>query len=63
MVDGQRVADLDVRMALESGKLNYKINSLNNVTEIYSKGFNLTKRVVTFDDYKKSKVGREPGFL
>jgi hypothetical protein len=41
-VDGQRVADLDVRMSLESGKLNYKINSLDNVTEISSKGFNLT---------------------
>ena len=30
------------RMALESGKLDYKINSLTNVTEIYSSGFNIT---------------------
>jgi hypothetical protein len=25
-----------------SGKLDYKVNSLSNVTEIYSEGFNLT---------------------
>lgn len=42
IVDGQRVANLNVRMALESGKLDYKVNSLANVTEIYSKGFNFT---------------------
>ena len=41
-VDGHRVADLNVRMSLISGKLDYKINSLANVTEIYSDGFNLT---------------------
>jgi hypothetical protein len=44
-VDGLPVAKLDVRMSLipGSGKLDYKINSpLTNVTEIYSKGFNLT---------------------
>lgn len=42
-VDGIPVAKLDVRMSLISGKLDYKINSpLTNVTELYSKGFNLT---------------------
>ena len=41
-VDAQRVANLNVRMILESGKLNYKINSLDKVTEIYSKKFDLT---------------------
>lgn len=42
MVDDRLIADLNVRMALESGKLDYKINSLTNVTEIYSSGFNIT---------------------
>jgi hypothetical protein len=37
-VDGRPVAKLDVRMSLISGKLDYKINSLTNVTEFYSKG-------------------------
>ena len=42
-VDGIPVAKLDVRMSLISGKLDYKINSLNNVTELYqNKGFTLT---------------------
>jgi hypothetical protein len=41
-VDGQPVAKLDVRLSLVSGSLNYKVNSLDNVSEIYTKGFNLT---------------------
>jgi hypothetical protein len=42
-VDGIPVADLNVRMSLKpDSTLDYKINSLENVTEIYSKGFNLT---------------------
>jgi hypothetical protein len=41
-VDGLPVAKLDVRLSLISGSLDYKINSLTNVTEFYSKGFNLT---------------------
>lgn len=42
-VDGLPVAKLDVRMSLISGSLDYKINSpLTNITEFYSKGFNLT---------------------
>jgi hypothetical protein len=42
-VDGLPVANLDVRLSLISGKLDYKINSpLTNVTEFYSKGFDLT---------------------
>jgi hypothetical protein len=41
-LDGLTVAKLDVRMSLMSGKLDYKINSLTNVTEFYSNGFNIT---------------------
>ena len=41
-VDGLPIAKLDVRLSLSSGLLNYKINSLTNVTDFYSKGFNLT---------------------
>src|SRR5919109_624118 len=42
-VDGVPVAKLNVRMSLKpDSTLDYKINSLENVTEIYSKGFNLT---------------------
>ena len=42
-VDGLPVAKLDVRMSMISGKLDYKINSLTNVTELYQKnGFELT---------------------
>lgn len=41
-VDDVRVANLNVIMSLNSGKLDYKINTLQNVSEIYSKGFNLT---------------------
>jgi hypothetical protein len=41
-VDGVPIANLDVRLSLIGGSLNYKINSISNVTEIYSKGFNLT---------------------
>lgn len=40
-VDNRPVAKLDVRMRLPpGGSLDYKINSLDNVTEFYSKGFN-----------------------
>jgi hypothetical protein len=42
-VDGVPVAKLDVKMSMISGKLDYKINSLTNVTELYQKnGFTLT---------------------
>jgi hypothetical protein len=41
-VDGLPVANLDVRMSMISGKLDYKINALTNVNEFYSKGFNVT---------------------
>jgi hypothetical protein len=42
-VDGLPVAKLDVRISLISGSLDYKINSLTNVTELYlKKGFDLT---------------------
>jgi hypothetical protein len=41
-VDGRPVAKLDVVSSLRSGTLDYKINSMDNVTELYSKGFNVT---------------------
>ncbi|HYA84036.1 MAG TPA: hypothetical protein VEH06_11395 [Candidatus Bathyarchaeia archaeon] len=42
-VDGVPVANLDVRLSFPiGGSLDYKKNSMNNVTEIYTKGFNLT---------------------
>jgi len=41
-VDGSPVAKLDVVSSMRSGKLDYKINSMENVTELYSKGFNVT---------------------
>ena len=41
-VDGVPVAKLDVVSSMRAGKLDYKINSMENVTELYSKGFNVT---------------------
>jgi hypothetical protein len=41
-VDGVTVANLDVDSSMSGGVLDYKINSMNNVTELYSKGFNIT---------------------
>ena len=41
-VDDVPIANLNVRLSLISGSLNYKINSLTNVTELFTKGFNLT---------------------
>jgi hypothetical protein len=41
-VDGKPVAKLDVVSSMRGGSLDYKINSLDNVTELYSKGFNIT---------------------
>ncbi len=41
-VDSVPVANLNVKLSLTSGSLDYKINSLTNVTEILTKGFNLT---------------------
>ena len=41
-IDGKPVAKLDVMSSLKSGSLDYKINSVDNVTELYSKGFNIT---------------------
>ena len=42
MVDGKPVAKLDVVSSMRGGSLDYKINSMDNVTELYSKGFNIT---------------------
>jgi hypothetical protein len=41
-VDDVSVAKLDVVSSMRAGILDYKINSMNNVTELYSKGFNIT---------------------
>lgn len=41
-VDGAPVSKLDVVSSMSSGKLDYKINSMDNITELYSKGFNVT---------------------
>ena len=41
-VDNMPVAKLDVVSTMRGGSLDYKIKSLDNVTEIYSKGFNIT---------------------
>jgi hypothetical protein len=41
-VDGRQVAQLDVVSSMRGGSLDYKINSMDNVTELYSKGFNIT---------------------
>jgi hypothetical protein len=42
-VDGVPIANLDVRLSFPvGGSLDYEKNSLANVTELYSKGFNLT---------------------
>lgn len=41
-VDDVPIAKLNVKSDMNSGSLNYKINSMDNVTELYSKGFNLT---------------------
>jgi hypothetical protein len=41
-VDGKPVAKLDVASSMRGGSLDYKINSMDNVTELYSKGFNLS---------------------
>ena len=32
----------DVVSSMRGGSLDYKINSMDNVTELYSKGFNIT---------------------
>jgi hypothetical protein len=53
-VDGVPVANLDVRLSFPiGGSLDYEKNSLANVTEIYTKGFNLTDPPNTHQaDYK-----------
>jgi len=41
-VDGVQVAKLDEVSSTRAGSLDYKINSMDNVTEVLSKGFNIT---------------------
>jgi hypothetical protein len=52
-VDGVPIAKLDVRQSLISDKLNYKINSLTNVTDSASKEFTLT---IPPDTHKPNQV-------
>lgn len=41
-VDGVPIAKLDVKMSFVGGTLDYKINALENVSELYVEQFNLT---------------------
>lgn len=41
-VDGSQIAKLDEVSSMRGGTLDYKINSMDNVTEIRTKGFNVT---------------------
>jgi hypothetical protein len=41
-IDDHPVAKLDEISSMRAGSLDYKINSIENVSEIYSKGFNVT---------------------
>jgi len=41
-LDGVTIAVLDETSTMRQGALDYKINSMDNVTEIYAKGFNIT---------------------
>jgi hypothetical protein len=41
-LDGKPIGKLDVVSSMRGGALDYKINSMDNVTELYSKGFNIT---------------------
>lgn len=52
-VDGIPVAKLDVRMSMISGSLDYKINSLTNVTELYTADFDL---IIPPDTHKPIQI-------
>ena len=41
-VDGVTISKLYLVSSAWGGSLDYKINSMENVTELYSKGFNIT---------------------
>lgn len=41
-IDGTPIAKLDVVSSMVGGSLDYKINSMDNVTELYSNSFNIT---------------------
>jgi hypothetical protein len=57
-VDNNPVAKLDVVSSMRGGSLDYKINSLNYVTEVYAKGFNITIPHDTNIPYLKSGTFR-----
>jgi hypothetical protein len=54
-VDGIPVANLGVTLSIEGGSLNYKIQSITNVSDLFTKGFNLTIPPNT------NKAGKPPG--
>ena len=54
-VDGIPTANLDVKLSSASGSVEYQINSLTNVTELYTGGFNVTLPADTHH------AGYEPG--
>jgi len=41
-LDDKPIAKLDVVSSMDGNNLNYKVNSIKNVTEVFSKGFNIT---------------------
>jgi hypothetical protein len=49
-VYNMQVAKLDVMSSKSGESLDYKINSLDNVTEVYYKGFDITIPVPNFRD-------------
>ena len=57
-VDGVPIANQDVRLSLISGSLDYKINSLTNVTELFTKAFNLTIPPNTHKAYQVPGISR-----
>ena len=54
-VDGIPTANLDVKLSSAAGSVEYQINSLTNVTELYTGGFNVTLPADTHH------AGYEPG--
>jgi hypothetical protein len=52
------VANLDVKLSMMNGALDYEKHSLANVTELYSKGFNVTIPPNTYDANNKAGTWR-----
>jgi hypothetical protein len=54
-VDGVPIANLDVKLSMINGALDYEKHSLSNVTDLFSKGFNLTIPP------NSNEAGKQPG--